>query len=157
MGQEQGQHSPLRWYASWFPGVCGDYVCNALNLKGVIFSSLILTKFRRYSLFSSYFAPSNFQSSIVTGVRITCKQKPKLTWLLHHVEAYFFCLRLCLIMRPSRFGLRFTFFFRLAVVPGVGFLPGPQSSPTQPSPAPGAPTSPMRAPPPLSISFSFPA
>jgi hypothetical protein len=51
----------------------------------------LMAKFRRYSLFSSYFAPSSkFQSSIVTGVCITCKQKPKLTWVLHHVEAYLF-------------------------------------------------------------------
>jgi hypothetical protein len=26
-----------------------------------------------------------------------CKQKPKLTWVLHHAEAYFFCLMLCFI------------------------------------------------------------
>jgi hypothetical protein len=54
------------------------------------FSSLILTKFSRYSLFSSRFTPSQFQSSIVTGVRVACKQKPKLSWVLHHAEAYFF-------------------------------------------------------------------
>jgi hypothetical protein len=43
---------------------------------GRIFSSLILTKFWRYSLFSSCFAPSfQFQSSIATGVCIACKQK----------------------------------------------------------------------------------
>jgi hypothetical protein len=78
------------------------------KFEGYNFSSLILTKFRRYSLFSSRFAPfSNFQSSIVTGVCITCKQKPKLTWVLHHAEAYIFCLMLCLIARPSRFGFRF--------------------------------------------------
>jgi hypothetical protein len=58
----------------------------------------MLTKFRRYSLFSSCFAPSSqFQSSIATGVCIACKQKPKLSWVLHHTEAYFFCLMSCLI------------------------------------------------------------
>jgi hypothetical protein len=57
------------------------------------FSSLILTIFRRYSLFSSCFAPSShFQSSIMTGVRLVSKQKPKLTEVLHHAEAFFFCL-----------------------------------------------------------------
>jgi hypothetical protein len=30
-------------------------------------------------------------------------KKPRLTWVLHHAEAYFFCLMLCLIARPSRF------------------------------------------------------
>jgi hypothetical protein len=44
-----------------------------------------------YSLFSSRFAfSSHFQSSIATGVRIACQQKPKLTWVLHHAEAFFF-------------------------------------------------------------------
>jgi hypothetical protein len=78
--------------------------CNAQNFReGFFFSSLILTKFRCYSLFSSCFAPSShFQSSITTGVRLACKQKPKLTWVLHHAEAYIFCLMLCLIARPSR-------------------------------------------------------
>jgi hypothetical protein len=72
--------------------------CNALNLGVNFFSSLILTKFRRYSLFSSRFAPSSqFLSSIATGVRIACKQKPKLSWVLHHAEAYFFCLMSCSI------------------------------------------------------------
>jgi hypothetical protein len=46
------------------------------------------------------FAPSSqFQSSIATGVRIVCEQKPKLSWVLHHAEAYFFCLMSCLIVR----------------------------------------------------------
>jgi hypothetical protein len=49
--------------------------CNTLNL-GVEFFFFLLTKFRRYSLFSSRFAPSSqFQSSITTGVRIACEQK----------------------------------------------------------------------------------
>jgi hypothetical protein len=56
----------------------------------VEFFFFLLTKFRRYSLFSSRFAPSSqFQSSIATGVRIACEQKPKLSWVLHHAEAYF--------------------------------------------------------------------
>jgi hypothetical protein len=76
----------------------------------------MLTKFRRYSLFSSRFAPSSkFQSSIVTCLRIACKQKPKLTWVLHRAEAHLFCLMLCLITRPSHFGFQFAFFFRLVV------------------------------------------
>jgi hypothetical protein len=65
--------------------------CNALNLGVEFFSSLILTKFRRYSLFSSRFAPSSqFQSSIATSVCIACKQKHKSSWVLHHGESYFF-------------------------------------------------------------------
>ena len=49
--------------------------CNALNLGVEFFFFFLLTKFRRYSLFSSRFAPSSqFQSSIATGVRIVCKQ-----------------------------------------------------------------------------------
>jgi hypothetical protein len=73
-----------------------DGQCNALNL-GVEFFLLLLTKFRRYSLFFSRFAPSSqFQSSIATGVHIGCK-KPMLTWVLHHAESYFFCLMSCLV------------------------------------------------------------
>jgi hypothetical protein len=72
------------------------------------FSSLILTKFGRYSLFSSHFAPSSqFQSSIATGVRIASTQKPKLTWVMHHVKAYFFCLMSCLIACSSHLVLDF--------------------------------------------------
>jgi hypothetical protein len=44
-----------------------------------------------YSLFFFRFAlSSQFQSNIATGVRVMCKQKPKLTRVLHHAEAYFF-------------------------------------------------------------------
>jgi hypothetical protein len=43
----------------------------------------------------------------MTGVRIACKQKSKLIWVLHHAEAFFFCLMLCLIARPSRLVLDF--------------------------------------------------
>jgi hypothetical protein len=39
----------------------------------------------------------------MTGIRIVCKQKPKLTWVLHHAEAYFFCLMLCFIACLPRF------------------------------------------------------
>jgi hypothetical protein len=80
-----------------------EVVCNALNLRVAFFSSSILTKLRCYSLFSSRFAPSShFQSSITIGVRIACKQKPKLTWVLHHDGAFLCCLMLCLIARPTR-------------------------------------------------------
>jgi hypothetical protein len=91
----------------------------------------------------------------VTGVHIECKQRPKLTWVLHHAEAYFFFLFLCLIARSSRFSFRFTFFFRLVVVRAVGFWParGPARDPTQPGP--WRPHTPMRAPS-LSLSFCFP-
>jgi hypothetical protein len=45
------------------------------------------------------FAPSSqFQSSLATSVRIVCEQKPKFSWVLHHAEAYFFCLMSCLIV-----------------------------------------------------------
>jgi hypothetical protein len=85
----------------------GEILLRGIGLQcpefgGRIFSSLILTKFRRYYIFSSRFAPSSqFQSSIATGVRIACKQKPKLTWVMHHAEAYFFCLMSCLIVSSS--------------------------------------------------------
>jgi hypothetical protein len=56
-----------------------------------------------YLLFSSRFAPSSqFQSSIATGIRIACKQKPKLTWVLHHAEAYFLVWWLCFIACSPR-------------------------------------------------------
>jgi hypothetical protein len=56
-----------------------------------------------YSLFSSRFAlSSQFQSSIATDVYIACKQKPKLSWVLHHGEAYFFSLMSCLIACSPR-------------------------------------------------------
>jgi hypothetical protein len=49
-------------------------MCNALDL-GVEFFFFSLTKFGRYSLFFSCFAPSpQFQTSIVTGVRVMYKQ-----------------------------------------------------------------------------------
>jgi hypothetical protein len=71
---------------------------NALNL-GVEFFLPLLTKFRRYSLFFSSFAlSSQFQSNIETCVCVMCKQKPKLTWVLHHAESYFFCLMSCLVV-----------------------------------------------------------
>jgi hypothetical protein len=38
----------------------------------------------------------------MTGVRLACKQKPKLTWVLHHAGAFFCCLMFYLIARPSR-------------------------------------------------------
>jgi hypothetical protein len=51
-----------------------DCNCNALNL-GVEFFLFSLTKFGRYSLFSSRFATSSqFQTSIVAGVRVMYKQ-----------------------------------------------------------------------------------
>jgi hypothetical protein len=114
---------------------------------------------------SSRFAhSSNFQSSIETGVHIACKEKPNLTLVPHHAETHFFCLMLCLIARPSRFGFRFTVCFWLLAVCAVDFRPGPRSGParglTRPDPArplaraPGAPTSPHARP--LSPSHFFP-
>jgi hypothetical protein len=41
------------------------------------------------TLFSRFAPSSQFQSSIATGVRVKCKQKPKLSWVLHHAKAYF--------------------------------------------------------------------
>jgi hypothetical protein len=126
---------------------------------GRIFSSLILSKFRRYSLFSSRFAPSShFQSNIVTGVRIACKQKPKLTWVLHHTEAYFF-LSDVVFNRASvspRFGFRFAFGFRSVVV-CVLWASVPARDPTRPSPAQlGAPPARPGAPhPPCAPSLSL--
>jgi hypothetical protein len=71
--------------------------------------------------------------------------------VLHHAEAYFFCLMLFLIVR-----LLFAIFLRLVVVRAVDLWPGPTRDPTRPSLAPGAPPPPMRAPS-LSLShFCFP-
>jgi hypothetical protein len=54
---------------------CRGRWCNALNLRVEFFFFFLLTKFRRYSLFSSRFAPSSqFQSSIATVVHIVRKQ-----------------------------------------------------------------------------------
>jgi hypothetical protein len=98
----------------------------------------------------------------VTGVRIACKQKPKLTCVLHHAEEYFFCLMLCLIARLSRLGFQFAVCFRLVVVCAVDLQPDPRSGPargpTRPGPAlarapPSAPPPPMH--PLLSLSFFF--
>jgi hypothetical protein len=58
-------------------------------------------------------------------------KKHKLTLVLHHAEAYFFCLMLCLIVRPSRFGFRFVGCFRLVVVRAVDLRPGPWSGPAR--------------------------
>jgi hypothetical protein len=128
------------------------------------FSSLILTKFRCYSLFSSRFAlSSHFQSSITTGVRIVCKQKPKLTWVLHHAEAYFFCLMLCFIARLSRLVSDFGSLLVSDQWSCALWVSVPARDPAQPSPvcparrAPSVPPSPHA--PPLSpfLSFVFPA
>jgi hypothetical protein len=51
---------------------------------------------------------------------------------MHHAEAYFFCLMLCLITRPSRFGFRFVVCFRLVVVRAVDLWPGPWPDPAWP-------------------------
>jgi hypothetical protein len=75
--------------------------CNALNL-GVEFFLLYTHQIQALLYFLFRFAPSSqFQSSIAAGVRIVCEQKPKLSWVLHHAEAYFFCLMSCLIARSS--------------------------------------------------------
>jgi hypothetical protein len=77
-----------------------------------------------YSLFSSCFAPSSqFQSSLATGVRNVCKQKPKLIWVMHHTEAYLFCLMSCLIACSSRLVSDFVSLLDSVVVRVVGFRP----------------------------------
>jgi hypothetical protein len=111
----------------------------------------------RYSLFSSRFTPSSqFQSSIATGVRIVCKQKPKLSRVLHHAEAYFFCLMSCLIASSPRLVSDFDprLEFRSMVVRAVGFRPA--ARPGLGPRAPGAPPPPPCVPPSsLSLSFDF--
>jgi hypothetical protein len=68
--------------------------CNALNL-GVDFFFFSLTKFGRYSLFSSRFAPSSqFQTSIVTGVHVMYKQNLSVISVASCRSAF-----LCLISR----------------------------------------------------------
>jgi hypothetical protein len=114
----------------------------------------MLTKFRRYSLFSSRFAPSsNFQSSIVTGVCITCKQKPKLSWGLHHAEAYFFLSDV--VFNCASVSTRFRFLIRnWTPIRGrvcCGLPSGPRPTPPQRAPA-GAPHNPPPCVPPLPLS-----
>jgi hypothetical protein len=126
-------------------------------------SSLILTKFMRYSLFSSRFAPSQFQSSIATDVRIACKQKPKLSWVLHHAEVYFFCLMIVFDHASVSPRFRFHFAFGFSGRACCGFLAcdATQLGLAQPGPArpwPARPwrltSSPMCAPS-LSLPFDF--
>jgi hypothetical protein len=115
------------------------------------FCSSILTKFRRYTLFYSRFAPSShFQSSITTGVRLTCKQKPKLTWVLHHAEAFFRCPILFLIARPSRLVSDFDSHLDSDQWLCVLWASVPARNPAPPGGLPRAPsaaTPPMRVPP----------
>jgi hypothetical protein len=135
------------------------HVCNALNLEGRIFSSLILTKFSCYSLFSSHFAHSHFQSSIVTSVRVACKQKPKLTLVLHHAEAYFFCLMIVFnhASVSPHFRILIRNWFSISGRACCGFS---ARDATQPSLAPPMAWHPWRPhtphAPPLSLSFGFP-
>jgi hypothetical protein len=81
-------------------------VCNALHLGVEFFFLFSLTKFGRYSLFSSRSAPSpQFQTSIVTGVRVMCKQNLSAMGAASCRNAF-----LCLILRVrfvlSRFSVR---------------------------------------------------
>jgi hypothetical protein len=119
----------------------------------------MLTKFRRYSLFSSCFAPSSqFQSSIATAVRVACKQKPKLTWVLHHAEAYFFFLMSCLIACSPRLVLDFDSRLDSDQWLCVSWDFDPRRDPARPGPARPSPSPralgalplPMRTPPPFS-------
>jgi hypothetical protein len=73
------------------PGIKdGIGFCNTLNL-GVDFFFFYTHQIQALLSFLFRFAPSSqFQSSIATGVRVACKQKPKLSWVLHHAEAYYF-------------------------------------------------------------------
>jgi hypothetical protein len=70
-------------------------------------------------------------------VVIACKQKPKLTWVLHHAEAYLFCLMSCLIACSPRLVSDFDprLEFRSVVVRVVGFRPATRPSPARPWPA----------------------
>jgi hypothetical protein len=65
--------------------------CNALNLGGRIFfffdTHQIQALLSFLFPFRSFFS---FSKQYSDCVRITCKQKPKLTWVLHHPEAYLF-------------------------------------------------------------------
>jgi hypothetical protein len=81
------------------------YACNALNL-GVEFFFFSLTKFGRYSLFSSRFAPSSqFQTSIVTGVRVMYKQNFSVMGVASCRSA-FLCLMSCVRLVPFRISVR---------------------------------------------------
>jgi hypothetical protein len=156
----RGGHHQLRRY---FPRVLPDCISTILDHGAAVtprilgkdfFSSLILTKFRCYSLFSSCFAPSShFQSSITTGVRLACKQKPKLTWVLHHAEAYFFCLMLYLIARPSRLVSDFDSQMDSGQWSCVLWASAPARDPAQPDPARCARAPLAPHPPPPSISL----
>jgi hypothetical protein len=95
----------------------------------------------------------------MTGVCIASKQKSKLTWVLYHAEAFFFCVMLCLITRPSRlisdFDSELDFDQWSCVLwASVPARDPAQPDPTQPGPArprvPLAPTPPCAPPLPLS-------
>jgi hypothetical protein len=100
----------------------------------------------------------------VIGVRIACKQKPRLTWVLHHAEAYFFCLMLCLIARLSRFRFLIRDLISISGRACSGFSvrlavwPNPRSGPARGLTQPGPGTRPLVPHPharPLSLSHFF--
>jgi hypothetical protein len=133
--------------------------CNALNL-GVEFFSSFLSPNSGVTLFSlSFFAPSSqFQTSIVTGVRVMYKPKPK--WhgcciMLKHISLS--DVECCLV--PFRISIRDLIPFSGRARRGfrsAKWLGPTQPNPTQPGPArpcaPGAHT-PHVPPPLLSLSL----
>jgi hypothetical protein len=144
----------------------GRDTCNALNL-GVEFFFFSLTKFGRYSLFSSGFAlSSQFQTSIVTSVRVVYEQRPKCHGCCIMPKHISLSEIACSSRSVSVFGSRLEPVSCVSdwVMRVVGF--DPRSGPAQPSPArsslarpcaPLAPTPPHAPPPPLPLSFGFPA
>jgi hypothetical protein len=80
-------------------------------------------------------------------------KKPKLTWVLHHAEAYFFCLMLCLIARSSRLASDFVRNCNPVSGRACSGLPS-RPSPTQPSPARPWPRAPGAPPPPARPQYS---
>jgi hypothetical protein len=113
--------------------------CNALNLR---------VEFRRYSLFSSCSAPSSqFQTSIVTGVRVVYEQNLSVMGVAS-CRSTFLCLMLRVRLVPSRFSVRdWSLFdsracrgFRSAKWPGPA-QPGPAHAPPAPHTPPMLPSS----------------
>jgi hypothetical protein len=113
--------------------------CNALNL-GVDFFFFSLTKFGRYSLFSSCFAPSSqFQTSIVTGVRVMYKQNLSVMSVASCRSA-FLCLMSRVRLVPFHISVRDWIPFSGRACRGFrsALWPSPARSPWRPLPSPCA-------------------
>jgi hypothetical protein len=126
------------------------YKCNALNLGVEFFFFFSLTKFGRYSLFSSCFAPSSqFQTSIMAGVRVMYKQNLSVMGVASCRSAF-----LCLMSRvrfvPFRISIHDWIPFSGRVCRGFRSVLWPSPARSGPC-APGAPCPPHARPPSLPL------